>query len=110
MEKLLLLISLLFISISVIAEHKEGDPKEYARSHHHPIFPIVLGAGLITWGAYELGNDADDGQRNVAILWGGGLLASAGIVLYQSRNKETAQISFQPTVNKGHSVAFNYRF
>jgi peptidoglycan/LPS O-acetylase OafA/YrhL len=97
-----------FLSSSAIANSTENQiaPSDF----HEPVFPMFLGAALITWGAYDLSSDSSEGRRNVAILWGGALAASAGIILYQSSHDKGAEISILPTKHMEPSVAFDYRF
>ncbi len=71
---------------------------------------MVLGAALITWGAYELGDDTEDSQRNVSILWGSAVVASAGIVLYQEHRERGARLAVQLNPDMEHVLAFDYRF
>ncbi len=52
---------------------------------YHPVWPMLLGAAVVTWGAWELGDDADAGRRNITILWGAG--AAAGLVLSRRSTK-----------------------
>ncbi|WP_139223208.1 hypothetical protein [Microbulbifer thermotolerans] len=75
-----------------------------------PILPIFVGVALITWGAYELGDDVESSQRNVKLLWGGALVASAGIILYQTSKDKGSQIVAVPISQGGASIAYNYRF
>lgn len=102
-----LLVSLTFSSVA----HSEQVRDQGAPiAHHHPVFPIVLGAALITWGAYELGDNTEDGQRNVSILWGSALVASAGIVLYQEHRDRGARLAVQLNPDREHMLAFDYGF
>lgn len=77
--------------------------------HRHPIFPMLLGAGAITWWLYESGEDSDEGRRNVGILWGGAALVAAGIgtiAYFNNRQGEVgaAMIDNQP----GLFVSYRY--
>ncbi len=77
---ILFLLVFLFSAVTIAEEERiESEFRE-------PILPIFLGAALITWGVYELGDDVESSQRNVQVLWGGALAASAGIILYQASN------------------------
>jgi hypothetical protein len=100
-------LTLIFIGNSY-AETNEN--VHYQRESLHPIFPVFLGAGLITWGAYELGSDAEDGRRNISVLWGSTLVASAGIILYQSTKEKGTLLSLNPTKNKTPALVLNYEF
>lgn len=66
---------------------------------------------LLTWGAYEAGDDTEESQRNVKVLWGTALVVTAGVVLYQrkSSNGNTAELRLTD-LSAGPSVEFNYRF
>lgn len=104
------IIFILLCSVNSIAiQAHEMDGKEH--QIHHPIFPFILGAGLITWGAYELGSDAEEGQRNVQLLWGSTVLVSAGIILYQSKqqNGNSKTLAFQNAIHEP-SIKFSFRF
>jgi len=106
-------ILILFVSICIFAGNSYSASSEntvHQSKSLHPIFPVFLGAGLITWGAYELGSDAEDGRKNIAILWGSTLVASAGIVLYQSHKEENTTLSLVPTKNKAPALVLNYEF
>ncbi|PKF60196.1 hypothetical protein CW745_16335 [Psychromonas sp. psych-6C06] len=98
---------LLFSFHCSASEIAEIEPES---NRSHQIIPMILGAGLITWGAYELGDSAQDGQRNVYALWGTALVASAGIVIYQSVNDEGLQLTLVPSINKDVTLAVNYKF
>jgi len=106
MTRIFFVITFLIISSSQVRAETESHEMEF----REPIFPIILGAALITWGAYELGGDTDEGQRNVGILWGGALVASAGIVIYQSTQDKDIKLTVQPILQRGASVVYNYRF
>ncbi|TVL01304.1 hypothetical protein AYI82_21915 [Shewanella algae] len=102
----ILIISGLFFSASVLAADDGTSVPEF----REPITPIIIGAALITWGAYELGDDVESSQRNVQLLWGGALVVSAGLVLYQSSNDKGSKILVSPTHQGGASIAYSFRF
>ena len=104
---LALLVSLTFSSVAYSEPVRD---QEAPLAHHHPVLPIVLGMALITWGAYELGDDTEDGQRNVSILWGGALVVSACIVLYQEHRDKGARLAVHLNPDREHMLAFDYRF
>ena len=105
LRKYILFILVLWGPASVVAEEKPIGPE-----FREQIFPLFLGAALITWGVYALGDDAESSQRNVQLLWGGALVASAGIVLYQSSKYKDSQIVASPISLGGASITYNYRF
>lgn len=88
-----------------------------SKPYYGVMMTYMIGSGLMTWGAYELGSTPKAGKRNVAILWGGALVSSLGIVLYQSslenNNKgelSNTSISVMPTQQKGVAIALQYDF
>lgn len=84
-----------------IAEDKTIDVE-----FREPVLPIFIGAGLITWGAYKLDDDAESSQRNVKPLWGGALVASAGLILYKTSKDKGSQIVAAPISQGGVSIAY----
>lgn len=103
MPRIIFIMVVLLVSVSAFAEGS-------TQGHHHPILPMLMGAALITWGAYELGSDTEEGQRNVKVLWGGAALISTGLVLYQSSSSKGSQVAVHPLQDVGASVAYSYRF
>ena len=104
-RKYILFIVACLLPVVTVAEDKTVDVE-----FKEPILPIFIGAALITWGAYELGDDVESSQRNVKLLWGGALVASAGLILYQTSKDKGSQIVAVPISQGGASIAYNYRF
>ena len=108
MHRIILIVLVSFFSVSAFAEGSTQG--HHSQGYHHPILPMLMGAALITWGAYELGSDTEESQRNVNVLWGGAALISTGLVLYQSSNRMGSQVAVRPLQDVGASVAYSYRF
>lgn len=102
---------------------KNSDSNFYSKDYtnvYAKAIPYGIGIGLLTWGVYELGDTPKTGRRNVAIYWGSALVASLGVILYQS-STETVQknnvqaktytsIMVQPIQEKGIVLTLNYHF
>jgi len=70
---------------------------------------MLLGAGAITWWMYESGDDTEEGQRNVALLWGGAALAAVGIGTMVYFNEKQGAIG--ATIIDNHpSLIVSYRY
>jgi len=102
----ILIILLLSNNIFAMSQKKEAD----SSNQIYQVIPFILGAALITWGAYELGNTVEESQRNVAILWGSTAIASTGIILYQSSLDKGVALSIKPVQKSLPVIAINYRF
>ena len=78
---------------------------------HEPVWPIILGAGLMTWGVYALGNSPEESQQYVRVYWGAAVVASISIITYQFYKGKNHDATLSLGLNNGNpSVLLAYDF
>lgn len=109
--KTFILVLLLALSSSAYAADAPESDEASARRSFEPAWPMVVGAGAISWGAYALGHDKNEGRRNVGILWGGAVLVAVSFKIQQHYfpNKKLA-LNVEPSANDGVMLAARISF
>ena len=110
MKHTLLLLVIIFLSNPLSASGTRKD-EESPIAPLHPIWPTILGATIITKWVYDMGDSTEKSQKNIIYLWGGAMLASLGIVIYQKsvEKENNIRLSLVPHYNSSH-IVLRYNF